>query len=99
MTWRTRHPAASGLGMPRGPASHARGVSRRGSAPWEAGFADAGGTGLWARYPFPDSQTGRARFFQRNIRLEKERKSLPNENTVGERQFRPDFIKSSRSQV
>lgn len=68
--------------MPRGLACHARGVSRRVLAPWEAGFAGAGGTGMWARYPFPDSQAGRARPFQQNIRLEKERSSQPNENTV-----------------
>ena len=73
----------SGLGMPRGPACHARGASRRGSAPREAGFRGSGGTGLWARYPFTDPQAGRARSFQRNVRLEKERSSLLNENTVG----------------
>ena len=68
--------------MPRGPDCHARGVSRRVPAPWKAGFAGAGGTGLWARYPFSDPQAGRARVFQRNVRLEKERNSLPNENTM-----------------
>ena len=71
-----------GLGMPQGPASNARGESRRVSAPWEAGFAGAGGTGLWARYPFSDPQSCRASFSQRNFRLETERNSLPNENTV-----------------
>lgn len=30
----------------------------------------------------PDSQAGRAKVFQRNGRLEKERSSLPNENVV-----------------
>ena len=79
---RTRHPAASGLGMPRGPASRARGVSRRVSAPREAGFAGADGTGLRTRRPFSDPQAGRARAFQRNVRLETESNSLPNENTM-----------------
>ena len=55
--------AASGLGMPRGPACHARGVSRRVSAPWLAGIAGADWTGLWAESPFPDHRAGRAAKF------------------------------------
>ena len=47
-----------------------------------AGFAGAGGTGLWARHPFSDPQAGRAGSFQRNVRLETERNGLSNENTM-----------------
>ena len=74
--------AASGFGMPRGPGCHARGVSRRVSAPWLAGVEGADGTGLRARYPFTDPRAGRAMVFQQNSRLETERSYQPNENTM-----------------
>ena len=58
-------------GCPEGSPCHGRRASR----------ALAGrdcGQGTLSRIP----QAGRARVFQRNVRLEKERNSLPNENTV-----------------